>query len=161
MDARDGFEITPVALPEFRIARPHPRLGDPDFDPVDAVLDSPEFRDAIIWKAQGGEAALLEDANGLAAKVRGLDDNRFGIVKRRAGSVTPFAQTLRIGDAWIVEVHDGTDDDWAHRVLRAARSVPAGQLDPAESWNASDAADIMWSWLHGDRLEHLQRVPLR
>ncbi len=150
-----------MALPEFRVAEPNEWRGDPDFDPVDELLDLPAFRDAIFWAPQGGGVEPLRDADALAARVHGLGDNRFGVAKRRAESVTPFAQTLRIGDAWIVEVHDGTDDDWAHRVLRAARSLPAEQLDPAESWNPSDAADIMWSWLHGDRLEHLQRVPLR
>ncbi|MCH1883960.1 hypothetical protein [Agrococcus sp. ARC_14] len=151
----------PTTLPEFRIADPAAWLGDPDFDVVDLVLGMPEYFGANVWSPQGGEVEEVETRDDLKARVARLDDNRFGVLKCAVGERFPFAQTLRVGDAWIVEVHDGTADGWVSRVRRGERTMPQDVLDPAEAFTADDAATIMWAWLAGELPEGLSQMSLR
>jgi len=161
MDHDDQRSTEQPRLPEFRIADPSTWRGNPDFDPVDALLAMPNHRDSIFWAPQVGTTEELPSAAALADRVAGLGDNCFGVLKRRASSRTRFAQTLRIGERWIVEVHDGTDGDWASRVVRGRRTAPAGVLDATESWIAGEAAEVMWAWLHGALPWGVRRERLR
>lgn len=102
-------EHTP--LPDFRVAGPSEWLGDPDVDAVATVLSMPQYADLIMWSPQGAAPEDISSSDQLVARVGALDDNRFGVVQRRYGSLIRFGQTLRVGDVWIVEVHDGTEDD--------------------------------------------------
>lgn len=161
MDQSEQPSPEQTRLPEFRLADPAQWRGDPDFDSAEVLLSLPEHFGANLWSPQGGDTEEVDTCADLIARVTRLDDDQFGVLKCRVGEVFPTAQTLRVGEAWIVEVHDGTAGDWASRVLRGERTMPQDVLDPAETFAADEAATIMWSWLAGALPDGLSRVSMR
>lgn len=61
---------------------------------------------------------------------------------------------MRTDGGWIVEVHAGTNDDFAQRVYRGeVGGYPRSSEDPnllsVEAWTPVGVADVLWAWLGG------------
>lgn len=137
----------PRQQPLTGVADPSTWVGSTEYDAAEWMLRSLEYVGANIWSPQGETPYEVESQPELSSRIEALADGQHAVLKALVDGRFPFAQTIRLGDVWIVEVHDGSQDDWASRVMRGERTAPRGVLDPVESFTAAEAANIMWAWL--------------
>lgn len=62
-----------------------------------------------------------------------------------AGEDDRWAQVMSEGDDWIVEVHDGTAQDWASRVLKDDVDSSNGRDAAEGGWEPLSAVAIVWA----------------
>lgn len=137
----------PRQQPLTQVADPSTWVGSTEYDAAEWMLRSLEHVGANIWSPQDETPYGVQSQPELSSRIEALADGQHAVLKALVDGRFPFAQTIRLGDIWIVEVHDGSEDDWASRVMRGERTAPRGLLDPVESFTAAEAADIMWAWL--------------
>lgn len=114
-------------------------------------LTTPE--EPIRWQT-AGRSCEVRNPEHLAVLVSVLDLGRFGVLERPGSGTRRWGQTMRTRDGWIVEVHDGSDQDFAQRVHRGPNGLyprrPAeSDLHPHELWPTGACAEVLWSWLAG------------
>jgi len=90
----------------------------------------------------------------LTVLVASLDVDRFGVLVSPVGGSGAWGQTMRTDDGWLVEVHAGTDEDFAQRVYRGEVgdypcSSEGTSLLTVEVWTPIGVADVLWAWLGG------------
>ncbi|HQY97552.1 MAG TPA: hypothetical protein PLU83_11245 [Phycicoccus sp.] len=133
---------------------------------VDAWLaeqTAPEPGLPIVWRPRGRPGPAVRNAEHLAVLVSLIPGpGEWAVIEWRGHPGKGWCQTMRYAGGWVVEVHDGTPEDWAQRVYRTEQFYPepAGVRPPFthELWSPVAAADIMWAWLHGSLLEGCART---
>lgn len=125
--------------------------GSVEAEPATLLHTRPEPRRTRHWHARWSSPATpVSSQERLLVLVSHLaSDGDF------AGVTDPgsprWAQTKRIGDRWVVEVHDG-HEDWPRVVVPAegddavfaSLSTDAGAL-----WTHQAVAGVIWGWLDG------------
>lgn len=133
----------------------------------------PEPDAVLVWVPDGrhGRRTAVRSAEHLAVLISALRADEFGIVERIDGR-GPWGQTARVpgddgdADSWIVELSDGSIDDFAQRAIRGAesdypdRSGRSGpyELEPTERFRSFAAAEVLWAWEHGTLLTGITRT---
>lgn len=129
---------------------------------VDALGGLRETELEIRWSPSGRahESTQIIATEQLAVWIRTLAPSEWAVISLPADEDDRWAQVMCVGDDWIVEVHDGTAQEWASRVLRDDVSASDGP-DAAEAWEPLAAAAIAWAWMHGNLPEGCHRVALK
>lgn len=65
-----------------------------------------------------------------------------------------WGQVMRVPGGFIVDVHDGSNNDFAERVFRGELGDyprPSGKRPcyPFELWSQSGVANVLWCWING------------
>lgn len=108
-------------------------------------------------------AAGVRGIEHLSVIISSLADGQFGDLTWAAGGPPMWGQSMRAGDRWIIEVHDGSEDDFAQRVFRGdPGDYPARdegrELNATETFAPLAAASILWAWQHGCLPDGLART---
>ncbi len=120
----------------------------------------------IIWCPHGsrGGGEAVRSLEHLSVLISHLPEpGEWAVVEWAGGDVRRWCQTMRHPSGWVVDAHDGTANDFAMRVFRGAPGdyPKAAGRRPAygfELWQPWAAADVMWTWLHGNLPEGCSRT---
>ena len=118
----------------------------------------------IRWNPLGRkhESTRILTVEQLAVWIATLAPGKWAVISLPADADARWAQVMRLDEEWIVEVHDGTPQDWASRVLHQGSTEPRDGISPAEAWSPLAAAEVTWSWMQGSLPDGCRRVrPIR
>ncbi|WP_206446818.1 hypothetical protein [Agrococcus sp. KRD186] len=151
---------------------------EPEPDPGPAPVPPRLPEGVVLWSRP--ECTEVHDAAHLAQLLEALRGHAFGTALGSSAPQARSGQVVRVSEAdepptFIVEVHDGTPQDFARRVFRGLRPTdyplsPEGDrpLHDAELFDSQHAAAILWSFLHDGlppgyarTLRHLSPTELR
>lgn len=115
----------------------------------------------IRWQPRGraDESTQIFMLGQLAAWVTFLAPGEWAVVALGSKANARWAQVMRLDDACIVEVHDGSASDWASRVL-PVQAAPERVADAEGAWDEHASAAIVWAWMHGGLPEGCHRTRL-
>lgn len=151
--------------------------GINDLDRLTALSPLPEPSRPLLWRGYG-ERCLVLSPRHLAVLVSTQNQfGDFGIISFENGQGR-WGQTMRLSamessgrlrsqntrddEFWVVEVHDGTPEDYARRVVRGnPGDYPwdAGyQRVPIEEFRPREAAAILWGWMDTGRTDGYWRT---
>lgn len=145
--------VQPVAV-EVQVVPSPSALGD-DLERWIQGLTALSPERGIMWLPRWSRhgAAPVRSVEHLAVLISSLGQQSFSGVESDSHVVRRWAQTMRVGDDWIVEVRDCSVDDFPMRVFRGepGEYPPRGdgreELYTIETWTSMGAADVIWSWV--------------
>ncbi|MFA4840653.1 MAG: hypothetical protein WC580_02980 [Agrococcus sp.] len=134
--------------------------ADLDRRVIEALGPTRETELEISWNPRGRirESTQILALEQLAVWVATLAPGEWAVIALPVENEGRWAQVMRLDDDCIVEVHDGTVQDWASRVLRD-EPRPEGAASSSE-WGPQASAAIIWAWMHGGLPEGCHRTRL-
>lgn len=140
-------------------------LADPDTWLREQMVLQPE--EPVTWERR----TAVRGVEHLAVLMSGLAVQRHGVLEGGATRQHRWGQTMRVDVGWIVEVHDGSGEDFARRVFRGEPGeYPLRPAFTSRTWVSNPellslelfahfaAAQILWAWVHTGLPEGLSRT---